>query len=120
MKQTSNILIKWVNIRLNVMRHLARGTTEPVDKLFPTGSDSACRLSYRRTRLHCFCTSEFAPLRLRVRSVNVDVLCASISAYLMLGLLWTLAYWLVDQLNQQAFSFNTTSGTKETMAGSNA
>jgi len=53
-------------------------------------------------------------------SVNADVLCASISAYLMLGLLWTMAYWLVDQLTPGAFSFNTTSGTKETMAGFNA
>ena len=53
-------------------------------------------------------------------SVNADVLCASISAYLMLGLLWTMAYWLVDQLTPGAFSFNTTSGMKETMAGFNA
>ena len=53
-------------------------------------------------------------------SVNADVLCASISAYLMLGLLWTMAYWLVDQLTPGAFSFNTTSETKETMAGFNA
>jgi hypothetical protein len=57
---------------------------------------------------------------LRAPSVNADVLCASISAYLMLGLLWTIAYWLVDQLTPGAFSFNTTSGTKETMAGFNA
>src|SRR6266513_4591631 len=26
-------------------------------------------------------------------SVNIEVLCASISAYLMLGLMWTMAYW---------------------------
>jgi hypothetical protein len=57
---------------------------------------------------------------LRAPSVNADVLCASISAYLMLGLLWTMAYWLVDQLTPGAFSFNTTSETKETMAGFNA
>jgi hypothetical protein len=57
---------------------------------------------------------------LRAPSVNTDVLCASISAYLMLGLLWTMAYWLVDQLTPGAFSFNTTSETKETMAGFNA
>src|SRR6516225_12086471 len=29
--------------------------------------------------------------------VNAEVLCASIAAYLMLGLMWTVAYWLVDQ-----------------------
>jgi Ion channel len=57
---------------------------------------------------------------LRAPSVDADVLCASISAYLMLGLLWTMAYWLVDQLTPGAFSFNTTSGMKETMAGFNA
>src|SRR6184192_1319615 len=57
---------------------------------------------------------------LRAPSVNVEVLCASISAYLMLGLMWTMAYWLVDQLTPGAFSFNTTSETKETMAGFNA
>ena len=50
---------------------------------------------------------------LRAPSVNADVLCASISAYLMLGLMWTLAYWLVDQLTPGgAFSFNTNAGTQ--------
>jgi hypothetical protein len=50
---------------------------------------------------------------LRAPSVTVDVLCASISAYLMLGLMWTLAYWLVDQLTPGgAFSFNTNAGAR--------
>src|SRR6266704_3017126 len=43
---------------------------------------------------------------LRAPSVNTEVLCASISAYLMLGLMWTMAYWLVDQLTPGAFAFN--------------
>ena len=48
---------------------------------------------------------------LRAPSVNAEVLCASISAYLMLGLMWTLAYWLVDRLTPGgAFSFNTNAG----------
>src|SRR6266550_853991 len=48
---------------------------------------------------------------LRAPSVNVEVLCASISAYLMLGLMWTMAYWLVDRLTPGgAFSFNTNAG----------
>jgi hypothetical protein len=43
----------------------------------------------------------------RASSVNVEVLCASISVYLMLGLMWAMAYWLVDQLTPGgAFSFN--------------
>ena len=49
----------------------------------------------------------------RAPSVNTEVLCASISAYLMLGLMWTMAYWLVDQLTPGgAFSFNTNAGTR--------
>ena len=50
---------------------------------------------------------------LRAPVVTTDVLCASISAYLMLGLMWTMAYWLVDQLTPGgAFSFNTNAGTR--------
>ena len=50
---------------------------------------------------------------LRAPSVNTEVLCASISAYLMLGLMWTMAYWLVDQLTPGgAFSFNTHEGPR--------
>jgi len=57
---------------------------------------------------------------LRAPSVNTEVLCASISAYLMLGLIWTMAYWLVDQLTPGgAFSFNTNAG-RQSMNGFNA
>ena len=49
--------------------------------------------------------------------VTAEVLCASIAAYLMLGLMWTVAYWLVDQLTPGgAFSFNTSRGA-QTMNG---
>ena len=57
---------------------------------------------------------------LRASSVDVEVLCASISAYLMLGLIWTMAYWLVYYLTPGAFAFNTATGTKQTMEGFNA
>lgn len=44
---------------------------------------------------------------LRAPLVTVEVLCASIAAYLMLGLMWTVAYWLVDQLTPNgAFFFS--------------
>jgi len=57
---------------------------------------------------------------LRSPSVDVEVLCASISAYLMLGLMWTMAYWLVDQLTSGgAFAFSTNTG-KPSMDGFNA
>lgn len=37
----------------------------------------------------------------RAPSVNIEVVYASISAYLMIGLMWTMAYFLVDQLIRQ-------------------
>src|SRR6266478_5844730 len=57
---------------------------------------------------------------LRASAVDVEVLCASVSAYLMLGLIWTMAYWLVDVLIPGAFVFNTPAAMKETMEGFNA
>src|SRR5438552_123796 len=54
---------------------------------------------------------------LRASSVDGEVLCASISAYLMLGLIWTMAYWLFEQLTPGAFELNTATGTKRTMEG---
>jgi hypothetical protein len=57
---------------------------------------------------------------LRSPSVDAEVLCASISAYLMLGVMWTMAYWLVDQLTPGgAFAFSTNTG-KSSMSGFNA
>ena len=48
---------------------------------------------------------------LRAPVVTMEVLCASIAVYLMLGLMWTVAYWLVDQVTPGgAFSFNTERG----------
>lgn len=48
---------------------------------------------------------------LRAREVTTEVLCASIAAYLLLGLVWTFAYWLVAELVPGAFSLNVTSGS---------
>jgi voltage-gated potassium channel len=52
-------------------------------------------------------------------SVNTEVLCASVSAYLLLALLWTLAYWLVAELNPGAFSFNISGGPDKSIQGFN-
>jgi Ion channel len=57
---------------------------------------------------------------LRAPAVTGDVLCTAISSYLMLGLLWTLAYWLVAELTPNAFSFNTAAGTNTSMKGFNS
>ena len=53
---------------------------------------------------------------LTASEVDMEVLCASISAYLLLGLLWTLAYWLVAELIPNAFAF---SGEDKSLQGFN-
>jgi voltage-gated potassium channel len=57
---------------------------------------------------------------LRASSVTGDVLCTAISTYLMLGLLWTLAYWLVAELVPNAFAFNVASVSDTSMQGFNS
>src|SRR5262249_1456522 len=39
-------------------------------------------------------------------SVTMEVLCAGISAYLLLALAWMFAYWLVAEIVPDAFAFN--------------
>jgi hypothetical protein len=53
---------------------------------------------------------------LTASEVDTEVLCASISAYLLLGLLWTFAYWLVAELIPNAFAF---SGPDKSLEGFN-
>ena len=52
-------------------------------------------------------------------SVNTEVLCASVSAYLLLALLWTLAYWLVAELIPGAFAFNVSAAADKSIEGFN-
>ena len=58
------------------------------------------------------CDRASAAIRSPGAVVTVEVLCASISAYLMLGLMWTIAYWLVDQLTPGGAFFFTDRGTQ--------
>ncbi len=57
---------------------------------------------------------------LRAKKVDAEVLCAGISVYLILGLLWGLAYTLVAQVDPNAFSFSTPSETAAMMSGFNS
>jgi hypothetical protein len=52
--------------------------------------------------------------------VNAEVLCAGISVYLLIGLLWTLAYMLVGQLSTGAFNFVNDPDKERTMTSFNA
>ena len=60
-------------------------------------------------------TSSLLRFVLRAKQVDAEVLCAGISVYLILGLLWGLAYTWVAQVNPNAFSFSTASAA--TMSG---
>jgi hypothetical protein len=52
---------------------------------------------------------------LRAPRVNGEVLCASISAYLMLGMVWAFAYMLVWSVNPHAFAFSVSGTTAQPM-----
>jgi hypothetical protein len=51
-----------------------------------------------------FVVGHFLRFILRAPRVNSEVLCAAVSGYLLLGLLWASAYALVARLNPAAFS----------------
>jgi hypothetical protein len=57
---------------------------------------------------------------LRAPQVDANVLCAGLSGYLLLGLLWVPAYIMVAQLNPRAFNFSSGVGAAATMNGFNA
>lgn len=53
-----------------------------------------------------FVVAQFMSFILRAPRVNAQVVSAGLGAYLLLGLLWSLAYALVAQLVPNAFAFN--------------
>lgn len=55
---------------------------------------------------------------LHASSVTSDVLCTAVSTYLMLGLLWTMSYWLAAELIPNAF--NVAAGGDKSMQGFNS
>jgi hypothetical protein len=56
---------------------------------------------------------------LTARSVDIEVLSVAISAYLLIGLLWTFAYWLAAEVTPGAFAFNVASAKDTTIFGVN-
>jgi hypothetical protein len=57
---------------------------------------------------------------LRAPVVDANVLCAGLSGYLLLGLLWVPAYVMVGQLNPGAFKFSAGRDAEAAMHGFNA
>ena len=63
---------------------------------------------------------EFLHFILRAPRVNSEVICAGLSIYLLLGLLWMFAYLLVARAVPDAFAFNAGSAAEQSLHGANA
>lgn len=60
---------------------------------------------------------QFLHFILRAARVGSEVMCAGISIYLLLGLLWTFAYLLVARADPNAFAFNAGPASSHSMKG---
>ena len=67
-----------------------------------------------------FIVSQFLWFILRAPKVNTEVLCAGISTYLLLGLMWIFAYMLVAGADPGSFAFNSGPASSHTMNGFNS
>jgi hypothetical protein len=67
-----------------------------------------------------FVVAQLVAFVVRAPRVDANVLCAGVSGFLMLGLLWMPAYLTVARLNPAAFSLPSTPGTPATLDGFSA
>jgi hypothetical protein len=67
-----------------------------------------------------FVVLQFFRFIVRAPRVDFEVLCAGIATYLMLGLLWSFAYMLVDRLVPDSFIFTVGPVSVHSMKGFNA
>jgi hypothetical protein len=67
-----------------------------------------------------FVVVQFVRFILRAPRVNTEVLCAGLSIYLLLGMLWAFAYTLVALLNPGAFTFTTSTAPHPPLHGFDA
>ena len=63
---------------------------------------------------------EFLQFILRAPRVNSEVICAGLSIYLLLGLMWMFAYLLVAQTAPDAFAFSTGPTAERSLHGASA
>jgi hypothetical protein len=64
-----------------------------------------------------FVTAHLLIFVIRAPRVNLEVLCAAISAYLMLGVLWAMGYVLTEQLVPGSFDYTAGSLAQHSMRG---
>jgi len=81
-------------------------------RLFPPPLFLVCAIIFL-----IFVIVHFLRFVLRTRRVNAEVLCASVSAYLMIGVLWAMAYRLAAVITPSAFVFNSAQASNGPMDG---
>lgn len=64
-----------------------------------------------------FVLANFVRFIVRAPQVNTAVLCAAISVYLMLGMVWAFAYMILAEFVPHSFAFTLSSNPHRTMAG---
>jgi voltage-gated potassium channel len=75
----------------------------------------AARLSFL-----AFIVANLLAFILRAPRVNSEVLCAGISIYLLLGVIWAIAYMLLGSVDPKSFAFSVPPSSSLAMAGFNA
>jgi hypothetical protein len=95
---TPALVAKWMN-------HL-----QP--RLFPPAIFLSCAIAFL-----IFVIVHILRFVLRTPRVTTEVLCASVSAYLLLGVLWAMAYRLAAVITPSAFVFNTAQAANGPMDG---
>jgi Ion channel len=70
--------------------------------------------------LLCFVLVQYLRYILQAPVVTFLVLCAAVSTYLMLGLLWAMAYLLIATVQSDAFAFNAHPAATNAMTSFNA
>ena len=87
---------------------------------FSRGPVSSCIYLIGGTVFFLFVVTHLIRFILRARTVDANVLCAGLSGYLLLGLLWVPAYVLAGRLDPGAFNMSAAGGAPQTMDGFNA
>jgi hypothetical protein len=109
---------RWAIITAVVLLVLG-GTAKALSDFFPGTVPLPVALAFG-LMLIGFVFANLLGFILRAARVNAEVLCAGISAYLMLGLFWMLAYMMTSRLSPRAFAFSTGPSTDSSLSGFDA
>jgi hypothetical protein len=90
-----------------------------VNHFWPS-TPSALVYLFAATAFFVFVVSNLIRFILRAPQVDANVLCAGLSGYLLLGLLWAPAYMMISRLTPAAFNLSAAPGGAPTLNGFDA